>query len=194
LGRGKKNATRLRAGYAFLDESGLLMAPWVRRTWAPRGVTPILRQPGRYREKVSAIAVVTLSPTRRGVGLYVAFYPRENVNDVLLVAFLGDLIRHLRYPLILVWDRLNVHRSGRTSAWLQRHPRVDPVFLPAYAPELNPTEAFRSYLKMNPLANLVPDTLDELTRLARRHANHVRRRPDLIRSFLRQTPLSACLV
>jgi putative transposase len=170
------------------------MAPLVRRSWAPRGVTPILRQPGRHREKVSAIGVITISPQRRRVGLYVALYPGENVNDILMEAFLTDLARHLRYPLTLVWDRLNVHRSVRVSAWLRRHPRVHPVFLPAYAPELNPVEALWSYLKMNPLANWVPDDIEQLTRHAQRHADRIRRRPDLIRAFLSQTPLSSCLI
>ena len=34
---GKKNAWRLKASLVFIDESGLLMAPLVRRTWAPVG-------------------------------------------------------------------------------------------------------------------------------------------------------------
>jgi len=35
--RVKKNAWRLKASLVFIDESGLLMAPLVRRTWAPVG-------------------------------------------------------------------------------------------------------------------------------------------------------------
>ncbi len=40
----------------FLDESGMLMAPLVRRSWSVRGQTPVLRQRGRCHQKVSAIA------------------------------------------------------------------------------------------------------------------------------------------
>lgn len=40
----KKNASRLGAALVFLDESGLLMAPLVRRTWAPCGQTPFKEQ------------------------------------------------------------------------------------------------------------------------------------------------------
>jgi hypothetical protein len=53
LAAGKKNASRLNATLVFLDESGLMMAPLVRRTWAPRGQTPILLQRTRSRDKVS---------------------------------------------------------------------------------------------------------------------------------------------
>jgi transposase len=39
-----KKASRLKAFLVFIDESGLLMAPLVRRSWAPCGYTPILYQ------------------------------------------------------------------------------------------------------------------------------------------------------
>ena len=42
---------RLKAALVFLDESGLLMAPLVRRTWAPVGNTTILYQRTRSRER-----------------------------------------------------------------------------------------------------------------------------------------------
>ncbi len=37
----KKNATRLGAHIVFIDESGFLLIPNVRKTWSPRGRTPI---------------------------------------------------------------------------------------------------------------------------------------------------------
>ena len=55
------------------------MAPLVRRTWAPRGMTPILAQRTRSRQKVSAIAALTLAPRRRRVGLYFSLYPDANI-------------------------------------------------------------------------------------------------------------------
>ena len=46
------------------------MSPLVRRSWAPRGVTPILYQRTRRREKVSAIAALCVAPTRDLIHLY----------------------------------------------------------------------------------------------------------------------------
>jgi len=43
LGKSKKNSKIWRAWVVFLDESGLSQKPPVRRTWAPRGKTPVLR-------------------------------------------------------------------------------------------------------------------------------------------------------
>ncbi|MFC1735154.1 IS630 family transposase [Candidatus Hydrogenedentota bacterium] len=51
-----KKTSRLRAWLVFLDESGMLMAPHVRRSWAPRGQTPIMYQRTRAHQKVSVIA------------------------------------------------------------------------------------------------------------------------------------------
>jgi hypothetical protein len=40
---GKKSARRRGALIVFQDESGFLLLPSVRSTWAPRGKTPVLR-------------------------------------------------------------------------------------------------------------------------------------------------------
>src|SRR5437016_2587439 len=47
LAEGKKNARRRRAWLVFEDESGVSQQPVVRRTWAPRGQTPVLIHTGR---------------------------------------------------------------------------------------------------------------------------------------------------
>jgi hypothetical protein len=81
----QKKAPRLNASLVFLDESGLLLAPVVRRTWAPCGRTPILHQRAAARQKVSIIAVLTLSPRRQRLGLYFSLRANENVTTAWLV-------------------------------------------------------------------------------------------------------------
>ena len=88
-----------------------------------------------------------------------------------------------------MWDRLNVHRSAATRL-RRRNRSIHPVFLPPYAPELNPVEVFWAYLKMNPLANHAPLDVDELGRRAKRHTREIARDQILLRSFLQATPLS----
>jgi transposase len=65
----KRKARRQGAHIALIDESGLMMAPLVRRAWAPRGQTPSLAQAGGHREKVSVAAALWLSPRRDHLGL-----------------------------------------------------------------------------------------------------------------------------
>lgn len=67
----KKKAADLRAYIAFIDESGLLMAPLVRRIWSERGHSPTIVHKGagnRGREKVSVAATIWLSPHRDHLG------------------------------------------------------------------------------------------------------------------------------
>ena len=73
------------------------------RTWAPRGQTPVLRHPGGWK-KLSAAAGVT----RRG--FYFRLYP-GSIKARQLIHFLGHLKRQVRGKILLVWDRLGVHRS-----------------------------------------------------------------------------------
>jgi hypothetical protein len=165
------------------------MAPLVRRTWAPVGRTPVIYQRTRSHERVSMIAALTISPRRRKVRLYFCLLANENVVTRNLLRFLRQLRRQLGTPMLVVWDRLNVHRS----AWAhirRRNRSVHSAFLPPYAPELNPVEAFWAYLKMNPLANHAACDVEELHTRAERHAADIAEDQLLLRSFLKVTPLS----
>jgi hypothetical protein len=51
-------------------------------------------------------------------------------------------------PLLVVWDRLNVHRSQVTTTFIAAYPQDDAVaYLPAYAPKLNPEEQCNAFVK-----------------------------------------------
>jgi hypothetical protein len=171
LAPGKKNAHRLKAWIAFLDECGFLMAPLARRSWSPRGQTPVLHQSGRHHRKVSSIAAICVAPARDQVRLYFRLYPDENINTEHVIAFLRQLQRHLG-RVCLVWDHLQAHRARLTRDFLRHTPDLRPTYFPAYAPELNPMEYGWSWLKANPMANLACLNLGTLTTTARRHSRH----------------------
>lgn len=187
---GKKNAARLKAHIVFIDETGLLMAPLVRRTWSQRGVTPVLHQQGRSREKATMVGALSVSPKRRRIGLYYALGPSRNFDTAWAEAFVRALARHLRGPIIIIWDQLGAHKAVAKLPSILVMSRIRFVLLPPYAPELNPVEFWWSYLKTNPLANFAPHDIHQLCCHARRHTARIRKRPDLLRSFFRCTPLS----
>src|SRR5262249_49248161 len=66
------------AHLVFLDESGYMLNPTVRRTWAPRGQTPILRAWDR-RDRISAISSISVSPRNRTLCLHFELLP-DNAN------------------------------------------------------------------------------------------------------------------
>lgn len=166
------------------------MAPVVRRSWAPRGHTPVLLQRTRSHQKVSALAALAVSPTRDRVHLYFRLHPGRNVRTAEVVEFLRILHRHVRGGLIVIWDRLQAHRSKKVRALLDATPGLHAEFLPPYAPELNPVEYLWSFLKYHPLANVAFFELDEITTVTRTHARAVQRDEGLLRSFLAHSPLS----
>jgi transposase len=156
---GKKNAARLGAHIVFSDESGFLLIPTVRKTWAPRGLTPRLRH--RYRrDRISVISAVSLSPRRRRLGLYYRLH-ETNINQVLVCDFVRHLLRHLRGPIILIWDNGRIHKGDPIRSLCRRFPRLRLEAFPSYAPELNPDEGVWSLAKRS-LANGRPDDVPEL--------------------------------
>lgn len=159
MAAGKKNAIRLGAHIVFVDESGFLLIPSVRRTWAPRGQTPLVWH--RYRhDRISVISGISVSPKRRRLSLYFACHPK-NITSKEVIAFLQHLLRHVRGHVILIWDRANIHRSKTLRQFCSRFARLHLEPLPGYAPELNPDEQVWSLTKGG-LANGRPDNLGEL--------------------------------
>ena len=129
------------------------MAPLVRRTWMPKGNTPILKHQTRSHKKVSAIAAVCISPTREQVHLYFRLHADENINTSCAIAFLRQLLKQLQTPIVLIWDRLLVHRAAKMRKFIEKTKNLWMFFFPPYAPELNPVEPVWGYLnaahKMN---------------------------------------------
>jgi transposase len=165
------------------------MAPFLRRSWALRGHTPFLSQRTRIYQKVSIIAALCVSPGRDQVRLYFRLHPQTNITTPEVIDFLRQLRRQVHSPLVLVWDRLRAHRSKSVSWFLERISSIHPVFLPPYAPELNPVEMVWSYLKTNPLANFSFLDLLTLTISTRCHSRRLQRHQLLLRSFIRHSPL-----
>jgi len=156
----KKGAKRRRLPLMFLDESGFMLQPVCRRTWAPSGQTPIQYAWDRH-DRLSAISLIGVSPIRRRLSLYFQLLP-ENVNAADTIWLLRQLHRHYRRKVVLVWDRWSVHRSA-AAYFEQRHPEwFEFEWLPAYAPDLNPVEQCWNHTKYSDLANFIPDDLDHL--------------------------------
>ena len=182
----KKGALHLGAYLVFVDESGFLLLGTVRRTWAPRGHTPLTRY--RYRHgKVSLISALSVSPKRHRVALYFQLH-RENIRRPEVCAFLRHLLRHLPGHVILLWDNGQIHKGQEIRRLLERHPRLQVEYFPGYAPELNPDEGVWSQTK-GALANGRPDDLDELTGQVLSELANLRNSPSSLRACFHTSDL-----
>ena len=69
---------------------------------------------------------------------YFRLYPGA-VKKAQVLDFLQALVRHLRLPLLVVWDRLPGHRSRLVQDYIASlQGWIHQEYLPPYAPELNP--------------------------------------------------------
>lgn len=182
-------ATRQRQAHLiFLDESGYMLTPTVRRTWAPRGQTPDLDCWDR-RDRLSAISCLTVSPKASRLNLYFQLLP-HNVHGEDVVVFLRELKASLGGPLTVLWDRSTVHRkSAVVREFLERHPEIVAEELPAYAPELNPDELVWNWSKYGRLANLAANDTDQLAEHVIDELVYLKEHPELLASFVKKTEL-----
>lgn len=196
---GKGTAAARGAWVCFLDETGQGRRPPRARTWARRGARPVIRVPAaRGGGRVSVTGMVCYRPGQRARLLYRARLGDRHggerkglrwtdCRDLLVAA-------HHQLPggrLVLVWDRLNIHRQRAMTTFLNTHADwIDVVWLPTYAPELNPTEGVWSQLKGSTLANLAARSLDQVLQAVKHGLKQTQYRPDLILGFLTATGLT----
>ena len=181
-----RKARRRKAHLVFLDESGFMLTPTVRRTFAPRGQTPIIKSWDRH-DRISAISAVTVSPKRRRLGLYFRLLPDDaNAHGEDTVGFLKQLRRHIPGPMTILWDRANIHdRSKVVRAYLAGHPEIVTEKFPSYAPETNPDEMVWQHTKHARLSNFTPDDVAELRATVLAELERLHGRPDLLAAFIR---------
>lgn len=190
VGAAKKNARRRRAWIVFEDESGVSQQPVVRRTWAPRGETPVLIHTGGNWKRLSIAGAVAF----RWDGRRTRFFFQTRVGtytDVALMAFLRALKRHFpRQRVLLIWDGLGGHKSRAMLAYLvTQRSWLTVERLPAYAPELNPIEPLWGNVKTRELANVCAPDVAALRSSLHRGFARVRRQPHLAFAFLQHAGL-----
>jgi transposase len=176
------------AHLVFLDESGYMLTPTVRRTWAPRGQGVVLDSWDR-RDRLSAISCLTVSPKASHLNLYFRLFP-HTVHGEDVVEFLRELKQVLGGALTVLWDRGSVHnKCGLVRAFLAQNPGIVAEDLPSYAPELNPDEMVWGWSKYGRLANLAADNTDQLAETVIDELIYLKQHPHLLASFIQKTEL-----
>lgn len=133
----------------------------VRRSWAPKGKTPVIGGDGGGRKTVSVIGAVGVSPAARRLGLDFATRPDGHFDGTAVVGFLRDLLEHLRGNVVVVWDGGPNNKGEAVREFLKRNPRLRMERLRAYCPDLNAVESVCSWLKYGRLANSAPGEVGE---------------------------------
>lgn len=171
----------------FIDESGFYLLPGRRRTYAPRGQTPVLHAPCSY-DHLSVMAAVTMD------GELFTRVRERALNSFDSVAFIQRL--QARWPknkLLVIWDGSPIHRFRAVRAFQQTPAAENFVLerLPGYAPDLNPLDAgVWHHLKDVALANVCCHDLNQLREELARAIKALRTKPRLIQACFGAAKLS----
>jgi len=106
--------------------------------------------------------------------------------------FLGELLRHLRGPVIVLLDNSSTHQGEPLQKLLRKHPRLSIEHFPSYAPELNPDEGVWSLAKRE-LANSCPRDVDELMEDVIGSIERIKTSPEKLRGCIMQSELPSFL-
>jgi hypothetical protein len=186
----QKGARAKSAWLVVFDESGISLVPVTRRTWSPRGVTPILRH--RFAWKRASMAAA-LGYHADGEQARLCFHiQQDSYNTDSLIGVLEQLKGfYAGQQVVLLWDGLSAHWSKRMRQHLagQQH-WLQVERLPAYAPELNPVEGLWANLKAVELANFAGDQVVEVAGAAQQGIQRVCASSQLVWSFMDHTGLA----
>jgi transposase len=163
----------------------LSQRPHRRRTWAPRGQTPVLQFHFNWKT-LSVIAGLTIW------NFYFQIF-EQAIRSEQIIEFLKHLLRYIQGNILVIWDRLPAHKSAVTQQFIRdQRCRLEMEYLPPYAPELNPVEYIWAHCKHHELPNVCAKNLWDLSTGARRSLKRMRRRPRLITAFWKQASLFDC--
>ena len=184
----KKGALEDGLTLVFVDEAGFSLRPSVRKTWAPRGKTPILRTRFNWK-RLNAIGALACYADGAEPEMLLHLQP-EPVRTDTIIGFLEQVHREVRGKVMLIWDGLTAHRSKITkchieeqSAWLSVER------FPAYAPELNPVEYLWSAIKGKYVANRCCEYISELETTVAAAKERIATDTETMTGFLRASKL-----
>lgn len=141
-----------------------------------------MKRIGKYRRETSTAVALTLSGK---------IYKRHfdgSVNAGKLLLSLDHFRRHIKGPLIIIWDRSPTHRAKIVKAYFESYPDMHMEFLPPYAPELNPEEYCHGNVKRR-MKNGIYLSKEEIRKNLDAGFARLRKRQDILRGCFQHAGL-----
>jgi transposase len=179
-------ARRAKAAKAVIywgDETGISNQDQIGRSWAPKGRTPVVHRTAK-RVTQSMISAVS----NRGLMRFMLYQGALNADR--FIAFLRRLIKDAGRKVFLIVDNLKVHHAKKVEAWVASHAHeIELLYLPAYAPDHNPSEYLNNELKQKLRQKPQPGSKDDLIRGARSVLRAIQRSPRRIQAYFTPEPV-----
>lgn len=146
----------------------------LRYVWAQRGKRPIAWVHPRYQWRwVYGFVCPETGETE--------FWIAQHADSLTLESILPAFAARRKGPVLLVLDQAGAHISARAGEAMKRH-GINPIWLPAYSPELQPAERLWQLLDA-PLANRAFDSIDEMESLLSEQCIRLSNQPERIRAL-----------
>lgn len=170
-----------RAILFYADESLISLIPYVGKTWALPNKTPIVRVSGKRGQHVGVTAAVN----RGGRLCFELTREGERFTAKVFLRFIKKLrLEHPRRRIVLIVDGASTHTAKIVKAFEKEHQsRFSLEILPAYSPELNPTEQSWRFIKTKKLNGSTAKSKTELKTKARTTMRELKRDPKRVASF-----------
>ena len=184
-----KKRARLGATLGFMDETGVSDRAIVKKTWAPKGVTPTIASSGGWKSRTVIGTLLGRSNGKYARMVFSVLNHAVRSNDV--IDYFELLKKRMSgRKLILFLDGLPAHRAKKVKIWVQQNKSWLTAYrFPAYAPELNPIEYVWSSSKSRDLANVCPKDMAELEKRIKKSMKRINRSKTILYGCLKASSL-----
>jgi len=168
----------------YADETLISLIPYVGKTWTFPNVKPIARVSGKRGQHIGVSAAVN----QQGRMCFELTKEGEKFTAQTFIRFVQKLRgENKRRLIILIIDGAPTHTAKIVKEFAKKNKSsLRMEILPAYSPELNPTEKQWCYIKTKKLNASVSTNKKELTHSARMSMRALKNNPRKIISFFTQ--------
>jgi len=180
----KKYAKKQGAEIFWLDEASIRSDDPLQRTWGEKGKTPVVKTSGQ-RQSINAISALS----NKG-GFWYHVYQGKFTADKCIGCF-QRFLRNRTSPIILIVDGHPVHKSKKVMDYIESlEGRLEIVFLPPYAPDLNPDELVWNQMRNIGTSKKPLKKGESLMNRAILDLESIKRNKKLVRSFFKEKTVS----
>lgn len=172
---------RKKALVFYADEALVSLIPYVGRTWAFPSAKPIVRVSGRRGQHVGITAAVNA----QGRLAFELTREKEMFTAKVFLRFVRKLRReHSDRFIVLIVDGASTHTAKIVKEYAKDNQKLFRLeILPAYSPELNPTEKSWGFLKGKNLNGSQAKNKVELKTDVKKHMNKLKKNKTRVTSF-----------